>query len=281
MTLFPTEDIARAAPLGPLVRVRMVIAYDGRPFAGFARQQGTRTVQGELEAVLARVLRHPVELACAGRTDRGVHAWGQVVSFDAAEDGFDPAAVQRAVNRLLGPHIVVRSVAIAPRGFHARHSALARHYRYLVCNTPVPNPFLAGSAWHVPEPLDLAPMRLGCDPLIGEHDFSSFCRRPKGEPAPSLVRRVLDARWHACGHGLLRFEIAATSFCHHMVRSIVGLLVDIGRGRRRAGDVAGILRARDRRAAATVAPPHGLYLWRVDYPPDDELAAAPGPEGGA
>jgi tRNA pseudouridine38-40 synthase len=249
----------------------MVVAYDGRPFAGFARQVGSRTVQGELEAVLTRVLRHPVELACAGRTDRGVHAWGQVVSFDAAAATFDAAAVQRAVNRLLGPRIVARSVEVAPAGFHARHDALARHYRYMVLNTPVPNPFLAGVSWHVPEPLDLAPMRLGCDPLIGEHDFSAFCRRPKGPAQPSMVRRVIDARWADCGHGLLRFEIAATSFCHQMVRSIVGLLVDVGRGRRRAGELAGILRAGDRRAAGPVAPPHGLCLWRVDYPPDDQL----------
>jgi tRNA pseudouridine38-40 synthase len=279
VTLFPDEEIARAAPAGPLVRVRMVVAYDGRPFAGFARQAGARTVQGELEAVLTRVLRHPVTVAGAGRTDRGVHAWGQVVSFDAAAAGFDPAAVRRAVNRLLGPRIVARSVTVAPPTFHARHSALARHYRYLVLNTPVPNPFLAHAAWHVPEPLDLAPMRLGCDPLIGEHDFSSFCRRPKGAPELRMVRRVIDARWHACGDGLLRFEISATSFCHQMVRSIVGLLVDVGRGRRRAGEVAGILRARDRRAATTVAPPHGLYLWQVDYPPDEALGAAPSGSG--
>jgi tRNA pseudouridine38-40 synthase len=94
-----------------------------------------------------------------------------------------------------------------------------------------------------------------------------------------MVRRVIDARWHACGDGLLRFEISATSFCHQMVRSIVGLLVDVGRGRRRAGEVAGILRARDRRAATAVAPPHGLYLWQVDYPPDEALGAAPSGSG--
>lgn len=252
----------------------MVVAYDGGPFAGFARQEGMRTVQGELESVLSRVLRHPVELACAGRTDRGVHAWGQVVSFDASRSTFDAAAIERAVNRLLGPRIVARSVKEAPPGFHARHSALARHYRYFVLNSPVPNPFLASTVWHVPEPLDLAPMRLGCDPFIGEHDFSAFCRRSRGTgPAPSMVRRVINARWVDCGHGLLAFEIAATSFCHQMVRSIVGLLVDVGRGRRRAGEVAGILRAGDRRAAGPIAPPHGLYLWRVDYPPDTALRA--------
>jgi tRNA pseudouridine38-40 synthase len=134
-----------------------------------------------------------------------------------------------------------------------------------VLNRPTADPFLATTAWHVEAPLDLARMRLGCDPLIGEHDFSSFCRRPKGEGEVSLVRRVLDARWADQGDGLLRFDIAATAFCHQMVRSIVGTLVDVGRGRLRAGEVKGILAARDRGAAGEPAPPHGLCLEEVVY----------------
>ncbi len=265
MTLFD-ETVGVATP-GETVRVRLVVAYDGRGFRGFARNEGVRTVAGTLAAALERVLGHQVTLRCAGRTDAGVHAWGQVVSFDAAL-GTDPAVLQQAVNALCGPEIVVREAAVAAPDFDARRSARARRYRYTVLNRPVPDPFLAATAWHVAPPLELAPMRLACDPLIGEHDFSTFCRRPRvraGAPEPSMVRRVLEARWVPLDDGILRFEIEASSFCQQMVRSVVGTLVDVGLGKRTAGEVAGMLRARDRAAAGDLAPPHGLCLWSVRY----------------
>jgi tRNA pseudouridine38-40 synthase len=263
VTLFePTP----AAPRAPLVRVRMTVAYDGRGFSGFAANPGVKTVGGTLAAALERVLGHPVTLTCAGRTDAGVHAWGQVVSFDTTADGLDLDRVQDAVNRLCGPAVVVRCAGVAPDGFDARRSATARVYRYTVLNRRWGDPFLAATAWHVPTPLHLASMRLGCDPLIGEHDFSSFCRAVKGaDPPASLVRRVVEARWDDLGDGLLRFEILANAFCHQMVRSLVGTLVDVGRGRLGAGDVMAILRAGDRQRAGNLAPPHGLCLWEVRY----------------
>ena len=128
-----------------------------------------------------------------------------------------------------------------------------------------PDPFLAATAWHVPAPLARPALQLACDPLIGEHDWSSFCRRPKTDEPVSLVRRVADARWDDLGDDLLRFEITANAFCPQMVRSIVGLLGDVGRGRRRAGEVLGIIHANDRHAASQPAPPHGLCLWSVSY----------------
>jgi tRNA pseudouridine38-40 synthase len=152
-------------------------------------------------------------------------------------------------------------------------SAIARRYRYTVLNRPVPDPFLAAFSWHVPDPLDLAALRLACDPLIGEHDFTSFCRLPRGVPGYSLLRRVTDARWLELGDGLLRFEIEASSFCQQMVRAVVGTMVAIGVGRRRAGEMAGILRARNRAAADRVAPPGGLCLWSVTYPPPTEAVS--------
>lgn len=256
------------------VRVRLTVAYDGAPFHGFAPNRGVTTVGGTLAATLERVLRHPVVLAVAGRTDRGVHAWGQVVSFDAPRDGLDLTALMRSVNKLCGGTIVVRAAEVAEPDFDARFSARSRVYRYTVLNRSVPDPFLAPTTWWVEQPLDLAVMRLGCDPLIGEHDFSSFCRRPKGGigasvgdegDGPSMIRRVLDARWHDLGDGLLRFEIEATAFCHQMVRSITGTLVDMGVGRHKPGEMAGMLRARDRQHAGNLAPPHGLCLWAVRY----------------
>jgi tRNA pseudouridine38-40 synthase len=260
-------DLSGSAASRPAsCRVRLTVAYDGAAFHGMAANEGVSTVAGVLTDALQRVLRHPVSLTVAGRTDKGVHAHGQVVSFDAPAHDLDLDAVVRAVNRRCGPQISLREPAVVADDFDARFSARARSYRYTVMNRPDPDPFLARTAWWVPAPLDLSSLRLGCDPLIGSHDFSSFCRRPKGTGEDvSLVRRVTDARWHDLGDGLLRFDITANAFCHQMVRSIVGLLVDVGRGRRRAGEVAGIRRAHDRSAVPTIAPPHGLCLWQVHY----------------
>lgn len=243
--------------------MRLVVAYHGEGFHGFALQPGRPTVAGALSGALERTLRHTVELTCAGRTDAGVHAWGQVVSFDARADA-DPVMVQRAVNRALRSRVVVRAAEVAPAGFDARRSALGRRYRYTVRNHPVADPFTAATAWHVAQPLDLGAMRLACDPLYGEHDFSSFCRRPP-VPGASLVRVVRDARWGDQGEGVLRFEIEASSFCQQMVRSIVGTIVEVGLGRRKAGEMSAVVRARSRAAAGQLAPPHGLCLWEVTY----------------
>ncbi len=241
----------------------MLVAYDAGGFHGFAIQPGVPTVGGALAGALERYLRHTVELTCAGRTDTGVHAWGQVVTFDAREDA-DPKSLQRAVNRALRPAVVVREAAVAEPGFDARRAAKGRVYRYSIRNDPVADPFTAGTAWHVPAPLDLSAMRLACDPLHGEHDFSSFCRRPPA-PAASLVRIVRDARWVDLGDGMLRFDIEASSFCHQMVRSVVGTMVEVGQGKKKAGEIAGIIRARSRAAAGQPAPAHGLCLWKVLY----------------
>lgn len=247
----------------------MTVAYDGGGFHGFAPNPGVRTVGGALRDALETVVRSPVDITCAGRTDAGVHAWGQVVSFDVPAERFDPAALQRAVNRLCGPQIVVREVMQAADDFDARRSARSRTYRYTILNRPVPDPFLRHVTWHVADPLDIDLLHLGCDPLVGEHDFSAFCRRPKRDRVPaSLVRRVHRAGWSDLGGGLLRFEIEASAFCHQMIRSLVGTLVDVGRGHRTAGELLDILRSRDRARASRVAPPQGLCLWHVTYPTD-------------
>lgn len=248
-------------------RARFLVAYDGGGYHGFAVNPGVRTVLGDFSEALSTVARIPVELVGAGRTDAGVHAWGQVISGDLPGE-LDLGDVGRRLNKLLGPGIAVRAAEWADDDFHARFSASARHYRYDVWNAPYPNPLAAGRCWHVAQPIELWALQAACDPLIGEHDFASFCRRPKvadGEPEPSTVRRVLDARWCEVDDGWLRFEISANAFCHQMVRSIVGTTVDVGRGRLGAGDVRSILLARDRSAVKTVAPPHGLILWHVDY----------------
>jgi tRNA pseudouridine38-40 synthase len=293
----PAPDLP-AAPAGPSVRLRLQLAYDGRRFHGFAAQAaGVRTVAGVLAAALARVLRLPAapELTCAGRTDAGVHAWDQWVHLDVPAtdpgphgphvdgpdldgpdldgpdvDGPDLDGLRRRLVKLLGPEVVVRSASLAPPHWDARRSALSRTYRYRVLTAPVPDPFTAGFVWWVPGGLDRRAMDLACDALIGEHDFASFCRRQQradGEPA-TLVRRVEAAGWCESEPGVLRFEVTANAFCQQMVRSLVGTLVEVGAGRRRAGDMLGVIRARDRSAAGAVAPPEGLMLWQVRYPPE-------------
>jgi tRNA pseudouridine38-40 synthase len=253
-------------------RARITVAYLGTGLHGFAEAEGVRTVMGELRGAIEKVVRQPVNPVGAGRTDAGVHGWGQVVSLDVP-DHTSLADLQRRVNRMLAPAITVRDAAWTDDPeFSARFSALWRHYRYHVLNAPAADPFLADTAWHVPKPLQLWAMQLACDPLIGEHDFSSFCRRPKvaaDQTPPSMMRRIISAEWHEVGPeqpGLLRFEIRANAFCHQMVRSIVGTLVDVGLGKIHAGDMRSILLAGDRRAAGGVAPPHGLTLWEVGYP---------------
>jgi len=262
MTLFEDQATTPAAPTGPLVRVRLTIAYHGAGFRGMASQPDQRTVAGVLRSALEKLLQAPVDLAVAGRTDAGVHAWGQVVAFDAAEGAVEPDVLLRRLNRLLAPEIVIRSAAVADGGFDPRRQATGRRYRYTVLHRPLPDPWLADTAWWVPAPLDLRTMRAGCDPLLGEHDFSSFCRK-QGDA--SLVREVREAEWTDLGGGLLRFEVEASSFCQQMVRALVGTLVDTGLGRRTAADVGFALRSRDRARAGQVAPPHGLCLWEVSY----------------
>ncbi|HSL72869.1 MAG TPA: tRNA pseudouridine(38-40) synthase TruA [Ilumatobacteraceae bacterium] len=252
--------------------VRLTLAYDGTDYRGFAESDGVRTVMGELRRAVETVVRTPVDLTGAGRTDAGVHAWGQVVSGQLPVDT-DLRRLVRSINALCGPELSIRDAAWVTDDFSARFSATARTYVYRVWNDPAPHPLLARTTWHVPQSLDVDAMNSAAVHLIGDHDFSSFCRRPRpaeGAPEPSLVRRLHAARWAtpetgAWGEALVQFEITASSFCHQMVRSIVGTLVDVGRGRRSAESIPDVLAACDRNAAGTVAPPVGLVLQAVDY----------------
>ena len=263
-----------------LVRWRLRVAYNGSGFHGFAAQDGQRTVAGVLVEALSRVTRTDIALTCAGRTDTGVHALDQVVHFDlpsqsAAE--LDPAVVMRSCNRQLAPSVVIREAGPVPSSFDARRSAVARRYRYLVVNGPVADPLLAGLAWHVSDPLDLRSMAAAADALLGEHDFRAFCRRVPGTTAEDpIARRVMDARWSLVDGSqggalvpvdgrLLAFEIEANAFCHQMVRSLVGTLVDVGRGKKRPSDMLWILRSADRQRASQPAPSEGLTLMTVRY----------------
>ncbi len=268
-------------------RWRLLVAYDGSAFHGFAVQPEVPTVAGALRQALERTARlgEAPLLTCAGRTDAGVHARGQVVHVDLPPIPYDGPGLARAINRQLAPQVVVRRAEEVGPEFDARRSATGRTYRYLVWNAPEADPLLAPIAWHVSDPLDLVAMRTASDVLLGSHDFRSFCRRPPGTDASEpIVRRVTQARWSidagpeatdadgvrpsdaaASGARLLRFDIAASSFCHQMVRSLVSSLVDVGRGKGNAAALLERLRAASRQSLPEPAPAEGLCLVSVDY----------------
>jgi len=248
---------------------RLDIAYDGTEFHGYARQPGVRTVQGEIESALATICPGDFETQVAGRTDAGVHARHQVVSF--CGDEIDANQAGRSLRGLLAPEISVTRCIQVDDAFSARFSAKWRRYRYLVLNRPVADPLRRHVTWHISEPLDVDAMAEVAATMVGEHDFASFCRKAEGR---SSVRTVLDATWEACSEDILQFDIRATAFCHQMVRSIVAFSTDVGRGRIDAESTAQVLAARDRNHSRGAAPPNGLILWEVCYK-DEGLAPNP------
>ena len=262
-------------------RWRLDIAYDGAGFSGFAPQPGRRTVVGVLGEALARVARleAPPYLIGAGRTDTGVHALGQVVSTDLPGD-LVPDVLVGHLNALVRPDLVVRQARIL-EGFDARRDALWRAYRYRVVEGPATS-LVSAHAWVVPGPLDLAAMDQAAAVLLGDHDFRAFCRRPPDKSAADpLVRRVVAARWRAGGDDLalgadryLLFDIVANAFCHHQVRTLSAFLVEVGRHRRSAEDLAARLGAPARDGLPALAPPGGLSLLAVGY--DEEHGGASG-----
>ena len=251
-------------------RFRLDISYEGTDFSGWARQPGRRTVCGVLEEALGTVLREPVSLTVAGRTDAGVHATGQVAHADMAAD-LDPGWLVRRLARLLPPDVRVRAVTPAPAEFDARFSALRRHYRYRVATAPYgAEPLRARDTLSWPHPLDLDAVQAASDGLLGEHDFAAFCKRREGA---TTVRALQELTWTREADGVVQAAVAADAFCHSMVRSLVGALLDVGRGRRAAGWPADLLRRVERASEVPVAPAHGLTLVAVDYPQAGELAA--------
>jgi tRNA pseudouridine38-40 synthase len=264
-------DDEPAAPSGDggLVRVRLSIAYDGGGFSGWAAQPGRRTVQGELEEALARILRVPVALTVAGRTDAGVHAAGQVAHADLPPAALELGLVRRLAG-MLPPDVRVRSLAVAPAGFDARFSAIWRRYAYRVVDDPAAaDPLRRYDTLSWPRRLSLEAMQAASDLLLGERDFAAFCKRREGG---TTIRALQQLDWERGGDGVLTATVRADAFCHSMVRSLVGALLAVGEGRRPPDWPAAQLTRTERSDQVTVAPAHGLTLAEVGYPPDAELA---------
>jgi tRNA pseudouridine38-40 synthase len=251
---------------------KLTLEYDGRGFAGWQDQLGReRTVQGELLKALREIAPEPIRLMGAGRTDAGVHAEGQVASV-ALATRLDGETLRRALNAKLPEDVAVLAAELRPEAFDARRDALGKRYRYQIWNHPVPSPLRAPRAWHVKEALDLRRLRSGAERLLGTHDFTSF--RGAGSAVKTSVRTLqrIDVAGEAAGEIRLSFE--GDGFLRHMVRNLVGSLVEVGTGAREAGWLADLLQARDRTQAGRTAPAHGLVLEWVRYPAD-EAGAAP------
>jgi tRNA pseudouridine38-40 synthase len=241
--------------------IRLLLAYDGTDFHGWARQPGVRTIEGTLEEALARLLPRVPRLSVAGRTDAGVHAEGQVASF-AAQDDLQPERVQRMLNGMFAPEIVVLGATRAAKAFDARRSATGREYRYRIDTSELPSPFTARFVWHHPGRLSVARMRAAARSLEGEHDFASFCRAAEAQASTMRLLRRLAI---SVSGGRVEIRAVANAFLHQMVRSLVGTLVAVGEGRIEPDSMPKILGARSRAAAGPVAPAHGLTLVRVEY----------------
>jgi tRNA pseudouridine38-40 synthase len=262
------------------VRLRLDLAYDGTDFHGWATQPSLRTVQGTVEAALAQILRvGSVSVTCAGRTDTGVHARGQVVHLDVDGDVLVAAAgrstapptesLLRRLNGILPDDIrILRSVE-APEGFDARFSALWRRYAYRIADSPpLLDPLKRRSVLAWPRHLDIDAMNEAAALLAGEHDFAAFCRRREGA---TTIRTLLELAWSRDEGGLAVARVRADAFCHNMVRSLVGCMIAVGEGRQRPDWAGDVLRRGVRDAGVTVVHPHGLTLEEVAYPPADEL----------
>jgi tRNA pseudouridine38-40 synthase len=241
--------------------LKITLAYDGTRFVGWQRQAAGESIQGHLEQALGQLEGGAVTVHGAGRTDAGVHALAQVASVGVTFT-HDPPTIMRALNAMLPPDIRVSAVEDAAATFHARFDARAKCYRYQIANVAVASPFTRAYAWHVPEPLDRAAMADAATALVGRHDFAAF--QSSGTDVHTTVRTLTRSTW-LDESGLLVYEVTGDGFLRHMVRAVVGTLVEVGRGWRPPGQVGSLLDGGVRAAAGATAPPHGLLLARVEY----------------
>lgn len=239
----------------------MTLAYDGTEYQGWQLQPGADTLQGRIESALCRMAKTPVRVTAAGRTDSGVHAWAQVAHFHLAQP-IPVEGILRGLNSMLPPDIRVLAVDEADDGFHARFGARSKTYGYFLDRARVASPLRCRFTLHYPYPLERTALDRGAALIVGEHDFAGF--RASSCNARTTTRLCNYSRWREEA-GELVYEIAASGFLHHMVRNLVGTLLEIGRGKRPPESIISIFQSGNRNQAGPTAPPQGLHLVRVDY----------------
>ena len=257
-------------PEGGFLRLKIKLAYDGTNFSGWAKQPERRTVQEEFEKAFATIVRHQCESIVAGRTDAGVHATAQIIHVDVPENT-DLADLAYRLNRLLDTDLRVLEIEVAPEGFHARFSALRRHYQYQIVDAnKAINPLdrYDRASWY--RPLDLARLNEASALLLGEHDFAAFCKYREGA---TTIRTLETFQWERKEDGLLVAQVVADAFCYSMVRNLVGSAVCVAEGRFEPSWIAEMLANRERISDSMVFPAEGLTLVQVDYPNNAQLLA--------
>ena len=242
--------------------IKLLIEYDGTNYLGWQVQPKGATIQGILEERLGLLTGEKIRLFGSGRTDSGVHAIGQVAHFKTGSS-MDTHRMQRALNSLLPPDIMIQKMEEVEESFHARKHSKSKVYEYRILNRDLRSVFHRGYVWHIPQRLDFKEMGKATQYLIGEHDFSSF--RSVGSPTRTTVRKVTRAEWKRGRSGLVRFEIEANGFLKQMVRAIIGTLVEVGKGKMSAVEFRRILESKERSKAGPTAPAHGLFLKEVKY----------------
>ena len=244
--------------------IKLVLEYNGSMFFGFQKQPGQPTIQEVLEKALSGFFDRKMKIAAAsGRTDTGVHAEGQVVNFRTSS-AHGLKQIQKGLNALLPPPVVVKDIEEVGADFHARYSVRSKVYEYRIWNHPCRSPLVAGRVFHVPHPLNLAGMRRAAKSLTGQHDFRSFTSVSSMKKGSSCVRTIKRCQIKRQGH-LILMPVEADGFLYHMIRNMAGTLLEVGRGKRKVEDITAILKAKDRRFAGMTAPSEGLTLIRVTY----------------
>jgi tRNA pseudouridine38-40 synthase len=241
---------------------KIIIEYDGTHFFGWQRQTDKKTIQGEIEKVLSRILNQDIRIKGSGRTDSGVHAFGQVANFHAATD-MAPYMIKKAVNSMIKDPIVLRECRVVDDAFHAQYDAVSKEYHYYILNREDPSAIGASFQWHIRQSLDIELMKQCCQAIMGVHDFRSF--ENTGSPRSTTIREIILSEIHLLEENRLVFIIRANGFLKYMVRNLIGTIVLAGQKKISAQKFKDILNAKDRTKAGPTAPPHGLFLKQVHY----------------